>query len=263
MITVLGSSGFIGSHLVRHLHDRGTVVQTPARDEPLTGRDLGHVIYCIGLTADFRERPWDAVDAHVCKLLEIVRHCTFDSILYLSSARVYIRQSGVAREEDDLRVNPLHAEDVYGLSKITGESIVLSLGAKGRVARPSNVYGAGQKDTFLAMVVEEARRNGTISLLTALQSERDYVSVEDVASLLVQIALNGKERIYNVASGVNVTSAEVTDSIARLTGCSVRVAPAAPAVIFPRLDNERIRTEFAFTPRRLLDELPGVLGVRA
>lgn len=259
MITILGASGFIGSHLVRHLQSSGLEFQAPARDEPLSGRALGHVIYCIGLTADFRERPYDAVEAHVSKLLDVVRRCTFDSLLYLSSTRVYLHNSGIAREEDDLRLNPLRFDDLYNASKLTGEAIALSLGAKGRVARPSNVYGAGQRDTFLAMVLDEYRSNGTIALRSALHCERDYVSATDVARLLVQIALGGRERIYNIASGIPVTNAELMAAI----GCEVTVAPDAPATMCPRIGVERIRTEFGFTPASLLDELPSLLGRNA
>ena len=263
MITVLGASGFVGSEVVRHLQRIGADYDAPRRDADLTGRDLGHVLYCIGLTADFRERPYDAVDAHVCKLLDVVRNCTFQSLVYLSSTRLYLRNEEVAHEDDDLRVNPLDAEDIYNLSKATGESIALSLGARGRVARLSNVYGAEQRDTFLSMIVEEATTRGTITLRTALDSERDYVSVADVATLLVKIALHGTERIYNVVGGENLTNAEVTAAIARLTGCTVTVVPEAPAVVFPRLDNTRVRTEFGFTPARLLEDLPSLLGGRA
>ncbi|HEX6087203.1 MAG TPA: NAD(P)-dependent oxidoreductase [Thermoanaerobaculia bacterium] len=263
MITVLGATGFVGSEVVRHLRRSGAELDAPPRGADLTGRDLGHVIYCIGLTADFRQRPYDAVDAHVCKLLDVVRNCTFQSLLYLSSTRLYLRKEGMAREDDDLVVNPLEAEDIYNLSKATGESIVLSLGTKGRVARLSNVYGPEQKDTFLTMILDEAATRGTITLRTALSSERDYISVSDVAALLVQIALRGKERIYNVVGGENLTNAEVTEAIARLTGCTVSVLPDAPPVVFPRLDNSRARTEFGFTPARLLEDLPSLLGSRA
>lgn len=246
MITVLGASGFIGSHLVRHLAQSGLEHQAPARDE--LPEQLGHVIYCIGLTADFRERPYDAVEAHVAKLLEVVRHGRFESLLYLSSTRVYRRGGG--REDDDLRVNPSQADDLYDLSKLTGEAVALSL-PNGRVARLSNVYGEGQTDTFLASVLSEAKERGAVELRTALASAKDYVSVHDVVPLLVRIALHGRERIYNVASGVNVTHAELVAAI----GCRATAQNGAPAVVFPAIDITRVRTEFGFTPARVTDAL--------
>jgi len=156
LITILGASGFIGSHLVRHLRENGIEHQAPARHERLAGRNLGHIIYCIGLTGDFRDRPFDAVEAHVSKLVEIVRTAKFESILYLSSIRLYRGSERIARETDELRFNPSDFEDIYTLSKATGEAVVLALGPKGRVARISNVYGAEQRESFLGTIVQEA-----------------------------------------------------------------------------------------------------------
>jgi len=63
----------------------------PTRDESLDGRDLGHIIYCIGITADFRRRPHDTITAHVTKLQEVLTRTSFESLVYLSSTRVYSR----------------------------------------------------------------------------------------------------------------------------------------------------------------------------
>jgi nucleoside-diphosphate-sugar epimerase len=262
VITVLGASGFIGSNVVAYLQRSGLEFQAMGRDRQWPGGAMGHVIYCIGVTADFRERPYDAVDAHVSSLIDFVRRASFDSLLYLSSVRVYLGRTGVAQEDDDLCVNPLRFEDLYSVSKVMGESIVLSLGAKGRVARLSNVYGRGQSETFLSCILGEARARGALTLGSAPESVRDYVSVDDVAEVLVKIALRGRERLYNIASGVGVTNAELAGAIERHSGCSVTFAPDATAVVFPSIDNERIRSEFGFTTGPLMDALPAMIGGR-
>lgn len=260
MITVLGSSGFIGSHLVRYLQENKIEYQAPARYERLAGRDLGHIIYCIGLTGDFRERPHDAVEAHVSKLLETIRNTRFDSILYLSSIRLYRGSAGVARETDELLFNPADFEDIYTLSKATGEAVVLALAARGRVARISNVYGVEQRESFLGTIIQEAINDGTITLRSSLESVRDYIGVEDLVPLLVRIATNGRQQMYNIGSGENITNREVTAAISELTGCSVSVFPGAPTTGFARIDCSRAREEFRFAPARVLDDLPRLVA---
>jgi cephalosporin hydroxylase len=196
--------------------------------------------------------------------VETVRTATFDSILYLSSIRLYGGSHGVARETDDLRFNPADFEDIYTLSKATGEAVVLALGAKGRVARISNVYGVDQRESFLGSIIQEAIREGTITLRSSLESERDYIGVDDLAPLLVRVATSGGHQIYNVSGGENITNRAITAAISALTGCTVSVIPDAPLTGFPRIDCGRIEEEFGFAPARVLDELPRlVAGGRA
>ena len=76
--TVLGSSGFIGKHVAEALRCRGYAPFCPGREEDTSRRDLGTVFYCIGLTADFRQRPLETVDAHVCMLNSLLCRATFE-----------------------------------------------------------------------------------------------------------------------------------------------------------------------------------------
>jgi nucleoside-diphosphate-sugar epimerase len=248
VITVLGAAGFIGSHLVEHLARTGLDHWAPARGEAITGRDLGHVIDCIGLTGDFRERPHDAAEAHVGRLIDLVRDCMFDSLLYLSSTRVY--RYGTGREDDPIGVRPEEADQLYDLTKLAGEAIVHALGDRGRVARLSHVYGPGQGPSFLASVLDAAP-TGRVHLQTSLDSTHDFVSVRDVTPLLVRIALEGTHRTYNVASGIDVTNAELVDAL----GCVAEVQAGAPVVRPPAVDISRVRDELGFAPARILEEL--------
>ena len=262
MITVLGAGGFVGGHLVQLLARSDMEFQAVARGEELPAGPLGHVIYCIGHTGDFRVKPFEAAHAHACVLLDLLSRAAFDSFLYLSSVRVYAGGSGPAREEDELRLVPLRFDDIYNASKALGETLVLQLGRNGRVARLSNVYGAGQRDSFIAEVVDEVNAKGSVTFRSPPESTRDYVSVSEVARLLVEIALRGRERIYNVASGIGTTNAELGALIARETGCAVGYAEGGGPSPVPAIDTRRIREEFGFSPADLQTGLPPLLGRR-
>ena len=232
----------------------GYDVLTPSRTDPISrGSHLGHVIYSIGLTADFRTRPFDTVRAHVSVLSDVIERGRFDSLLYLSSTRVY-GKSREAVETAQLSVDVADPSDLYNLSKLMGESICLNGGREGvRIVRLSNVYGGDfQSENFLAALIHDAIEQRRIELRTAPESSKDYVSIRDVVGILPSIAARGRERIYNVASGINVANGQLVNRLAELTGCAVVVAQNAPAVIFPTINycenSTRVRLPGVFGP---------------
>jgi nucleoside-diphosphate-sugar epimerase len=257
VITVLGAGGFIGSHLVRRLGALGLDHRAPRREEDLRGRDLGVVVDCAGVT-DFRERPLDAVEGHVCRLERLLRESRFESLTYLSTLAVYRRVGAPAHEDDPLALVP--DSDLYAISKAMGESLVLSCHPRGRVVRLASVYGADLRSgVFLSSVLRDVVTKGEVTLGTALESSRDYVSVHDVVDCLIDIAPAGRHRVYNVASGRTVSNGQLAARLAETSGCQVAVAPGAPILSYPRMDIERVREEFGFEPSHLLDDLPGLL----
>lgn len=255
--TILGASGFIGRHLVASLRADGHAVQMPERGSTsLLRQPLGHVIYCIGLTADFRSRPYDTVQAHVGLLADVLRQADFDSLLYLSSTRVYAR-SAAGVEDAALPVDVADPSDLYNLSKLAGESLCRSCGRSGvRVARLSNVVGHDPgSQNFLAALVREALA-GRIVLQSDPASSKDYILLDDVVRLLPRIAVDGRDWIYNVASGIKLSHGQVAARLAELTGCAVASQAAAPAQSFPEIDIARIRSEFNYRPSPVLEVLP-------
>jgi nucleoside-diphosphate-sugar epimerase len=262
--TIFGRGGFIGRNLSRYLEGRGHKVWIPSRAaEETRGQDLGHVIYAIGLTGDFRSRPFDTVEAHVCKLLDLLMFSRFDSWLYLSSTRIYggLPLTEVAREDTVLNVSP-NLDGVYNISKLMGEALCLALPNKNiRVVRLANVYGSGQsKHTFLASIVDELVQTGKAVIREAPESEKDYIALTDVLPLLEAIALSGRERLYNVASGKAVTHAEFANKLIQLTGRSIQFEENAPCRRFPLIDISRIQIEFDFVASGIDDNLPALIA---
>lgn len=257
--TVLGS-GFIGGQLAEVLkgEDRADVY-APLRQgggdifDEIMERDLGHVFYCIGLTADFRNRPFDTVEAHICLLRRLLERGRFESLTYLSSTRVY-EGATTTNESAILQVSPGNPEHLYNLSKLMGESLCLASGIKARVARLSNVFGRGMSpQCFISMLLTEAVKTGQTSVLTAPQSAKDYVSVADVVRWLPQIAMYGSHSIYNIASGKNTRNAEIA-LLLEQKGIAVRFAEDAPEWSFPTIDTNRLVQEFGGAQSNLSSE---------
>jgi len=254
--TILGSKGFIGSHLVKKIQEKSFVCSCPERNDKLPKNNLGHIIYCIGVTADFRTRPFDTVDAHVCKLLDILKNHDFESLTYLSSTRVYQGNCESCCEESTIQVNPLEFNDLYNISKIMGEAVCFASGKKVRVVRLSNVYGDDySSDNFLSSVIRDAILKKKVVLNTSPESEKDYISIHDVTDILLKIAQNGRFSLYNVASGRNISNSDIMKKLQDFTQCEVIVNPTAKKVTYPPINIQKIKQEFSFSPSSLLNDL--------
>ena len=150
--------------------------------------------YCIGLTADFRHRPFDTVTAHVGKFQGILQNVRFERLVYCSSTRVYDTSGiGSTSEVCPRSVNPNDPSDLYNLSKLMGESLALNGGRPGIVARLSNVVGPDfESENFVPSLVRDAVR-GRIELRSDPKSTKDYISVGEAVRLLMAIGSRGRE----------------------------------------------------------------------
>ena len=247
--TVFGGHGFIGSAVSALLEAQGCDLRRVGRrDWPSPGADLGNVIFTVGMTADFRKRLVETFEVQLLRLHAALSQYAYDSFLYLSSARVYAGAQST-HEESALPVRPCDPDHVYNISKLAGESLCFAYSNPSiRVVRLSNVFGAQDtSDLFLTSVLREAVATGTVTIGQAPDSSKDYMPVQNVARALVQIANSGRHRIYNIASGRNVSHAEIAD-IVRSAGYAVRFADGAPAAVFPAIDVSRSIGEFGLVP---------------
>ncbi|MBM5809018.1 MAG: SDR family oxidoreductase [Cyanobacteria bacterium M_surface_9_m1_291] len=248
MPTVLGAGGWVGSALVAQLQAQGQPVRAVARaglGAWLGEREPASVLYTIGLTADFRSRPHATAEAHVGLLSQVLQRPGLEHLLLLSSTRVYGRSSATD-ETTPLPCLSSDPSDVYNLSKLLGEALVLQDPRPGcRVVRLSNVVGAGQPSTtFLGQVLEAAQQHGRVRLEQPASIAKDYVALSDVVRLLPQIAQGGRQRLYNLASGTNTSHREIAELLLQ-RGIAVDLhEPATPAPPASPIAITRLEAEF-------------------
>lgn len=255
--TVFGGHGFIGRAVVAALRRRGETVLIPARGEEQFDHDLGHVIYAIGLTADFRQHLNETVEAHVGLLSRLLQRTRFSSFLYLSSTRVYQHSMQEAVDEESPLVLKSGLDAVYNASKIVGESLCLSHPQSSvRVARLSNVYGDDMGEcNFLGMVLRDAVR-GKAAIQQPANFTKDYIDRELAVYWLLQIAERGKQRLYNVCSGELISHQQIAHGLNSIKHDSVSVADDDENVSSVFIHHQRVRDEFPAVVPSLLEDLP-------
>lgn len=260
--TVLGGNGFIGAHIVREIASAGYDVFVPTRNEVLENMHLGIVIYCIGLTSNSRALPHETIEAHVTKLSDIIKKCSYDSITYASSTRVYHGLAeNIVYEDSPLAIDFSDEALIFNLSKLLGEVLLIRYSNfPVRVIRFSNIYGYDFKsNNFITSILKQAVQNKKILVHTTLDSSKDYLSVQDAARITFQIALQGNGKVYNVCSGSNLTNSDILNVLYKERGIEFKVSHNATKNVFPIISNEKIVKEFNFSPKsNLLQDLPNL-----
>ena len=255
--TIFGAGGFVGARLEKSLREYGHTVKTVRRDNwPKKGSDLGHVIFTIGMTAQFRGRPFATVETQTLRVYEALSYYQFESFLYLSSTRLYL--GGQTTHEDScIQVCPASEDSIYNLTKATAECLCLSIENPNiKVVRLSNVFGPeNDSELFVSAVLREAAQTGRVVFRSAPMSNKDYIHVQDVAEILPRITLEGRERIYNVAGGANTTNLKIAESLNQC-GIETSFVQEATNISFPQIDIGRLMREFPRPTRSLLQAMP-------
>jgi UDP-glucose 4-epimerase len=256
-VLVLGGCGFIGSHVVDAMLAANLSVRVLDRGPekfraPLEGvdyvfadfRDVNRlyeslvdvdvVVHLISATvpgtaaldpqADVRDNLLPAI-----AVLEAMLKLSVRKIVYASSGgTVY----GVPEVVPTPETHPLRPVNSYGIVKVAIESYVemyaRAHGMSATIIRPSNPYGPRQGHTGVQGVVttfmNRVLNDEPIHVWGDGSVVRDYVYVEDLATLCVAAVVAGQGGTFNAGSGVGVSINEVVAGLRKVTGRELRVS---------------------------------------
>jgi UDP-glucose 4-epimerase len=285
---VTGGAGFIGSHIVDALLERGDEVlvlddfssgkreNVPAGARVHEGdirRDTDRafddarpeVAFHLAAQKDVRasvERPDYDADINIVGTLHVLeaarRHGT--KIVFSSTGgAIYGECEGPAGED-----HPRQPLSPYGVSKLAGEEYIAAwnrLYGGGHVSlRLGNVYGPRQdphgEAGVVAIFMSLLRDGGTPKIFGDGTQTRDYVHVADVvAATLAAVARDGG--VFNVGTGTETSVLDLYERIQRVAGVE-RAADFAPArageLQRSVLDVSLAKRELGWEPKRPLDD---------
>lgn len=246
---ILGGSGYIGSHLVRHLRAHGFSpvvagrgagcdvpfhLSSPERLPPalLEERVVIHLASAVvpaALSAEGLAAAQAELDAF-SRLLLHLEACRCGRLIFLSSGGCVYGPSQETLISENHPTRPINA---YGYLKLGCETLmglfrhqramdVVSL-------RPSNCYGPHQRVRYgqgvIASFISDIRSGQPITLFGDGSVERDYLSVHDlvraITALISASALD--DWIFNVSSGATHSLRWIIDQLQSFHGAPIAI----------------------------------------
>jgi nucleoside-diphosphate-sugar epimerase len=129
-----------------------------------------------------------------------------------------------------------------------------------KIVRLSNVYGPDfTSQNFLSSIIRDALLRSEVTVHSSPDSEKDYISIDDAVEGILRIALEGNHRLYNLASGTNVSNRQLIEKIRESTNCQITFGPNASKRNSPIIGIDRMRSEFDFQPSSVLQDLAKVI----
>jgi UDP-glucose 4-epimerase len=282
---VTGGAGFIGSHVVDTLLDRGddvAVVDSFAtgsrenlRDEAtLIERDIredlrdavagAEVVFHLAAQADVGtsvERPEYDAEVNVLgtlRVLEAARAAGAHVVFSSTGGAVYGETARPAREDD-----PLTPLAPYGASKLAGEQYLATwnrLHGTGHVTlRFANVYGPRQlpklEGGVIAIFMNRIAAGEPVTIFGDGEQTRDFVYVADVVAAMLAAAKH-RGGVFNVGTGIETSVNRLYAVMQEITGTDAdpEYAPARLGdLLRSSVDVTRAERELGWRPEGTLE----------
>jgi dTDP-glucose 4,6-dehydratase/UDP-glucose 4-epimerase len=250
-ILVLGSHGFIGSHLVASFISKGytvsgcdlvedravgyayqklsilspdfdTLFSSNQFDVCVNASGSGNVSYSLNHPiSDF-----EANTLSVAKVLDTIRKyrpsCKY---IHISSAAVYGNPKGLPIKESDT-LAPLSP---YGYHKLMSEQLCKEYyhlyNLPVTIIRPFSVYGNGLKKQLLWDICTKLKNADTISLYGTGNESRDFIHINEVIAL-INIIINKASftgDIYNAATGKETSIRQIAEIFEKYFGSDKKI----------------------------------------
>ena len=251
LYTIFGQ-GFVGINIVKFLKQKKYKFFIPKKGKYKFNKNLHNIIYCIG-NDNWIKDPKGSFEANLGIIPKIIFNNKFSSFTLLSSTRVYLNKLKKTNEDSIIHMNPNNKNFYYNSLKISAESLCLLLpNKKIKVIRMSNLFGDNftKQIYLLPSLIRDSINKKKITIIINKKSSKDFLYVNEAIDVMLKIINRGKNRLYNVASGNNITLSKISLKIKEITGCKINYKNQKKLVKEPIININRIKNEFNFKPKK-------------
>ncbi len=278
-IIVLGSTGFIGSVIFKHLQEifkkdnvagfsskNCNLFNLPIVKKKLLCLKKKDVLIIASSISRTSENSLDSMQKNILMVENIIKGLNQEfigQIIYLSSVDVY----GVKKKDkDDLSLrrktmdesSSLFIDDYYSMGKMVSEFLLknqsLSGGFSLSVLRLPGVYGLGDKQkSLVGLFSKKFLDDGFVEIKGTGKILRNYVYVEDISKVVEKCIKKKTKGIFNIVSKKSLSILAIAKILKKLLNPKAKINFKTKSISSEKRDrdilfnNKRLETVFGKT----------------
>jgi nucleoside-diphosphate-sugar epimerase len=263
-VIVTGSGGNLGSHLIKN---KGIEFLGINRSNwnVLNDIKIGEYDAVIHTAYDLKnsivQMPVENLDSNIQSTARLLKICADKGIKkfgFVSSCAVYGDSSNSSEEKTCQPVT------MNGHIKLFNEELVKHFCASNKINyqiyRVFNTYGGNDEFSVVQRMIKAAKNKTVFNLVNEGVSERDFIHVNDVASIicnLLQKDLNNE--VINIGSGESVRIVDVLKSVENKFGSIELLQKTNPdEAIFSRANIKKMKSLMDYKTVKILDYINGL-----
>ena len=187
-------------------------------------------------------------------------------IIISSSAAVYGEGKAGIKLKEKSKMYPISP---YGESKVMMENEIKVFGKNHNlnyvILRFFNIYGIGQSPEYAGVItkfIKKIEMNKPLEIFGDGMQTRDFISVNDVVNSIYHSIKNGKNQIYNIASGNSITIKQLAKLIITLSKKELKINyndAKKGDIRFSEADISLAKKELQYLPKYTLESIKNLL----
>ena len=264
-IAISGSSGFIGSKLVKKLVGLNYDCIFLDRSHGIDLTDWKHVRSIQPFDALFHlaaktyipssfDNPREFFFTNIVSTINLLELCrVYDAKMIFTSSYVYGTPRYLPIDEE----HPISGSNPYTQSKIICEDLCKNYHDDYKIdtiiIRPFNVYGINQNSNFLIpTIIEQSKRKKIV--LRDPNPKRDYVYLDDLINLFIRVlTYDVSYDVFNAGSGISYSVKEIVEMICDIIDEDIYVeyenSKRINEVMETRADISKVRNKLKWVPK--------------